>query len=449
MCLSVATIKQWSIKPFDVDTAFLDAELPAEAGDVVMRPPQIMIDLGLVPAGQLWRARKGLYGLRIAPRAWAAKRDRMLRESRFKYMGKECKLLQSMADPSIWIVVHAVEPKLEVDRQALGIVLTYVDDIMTIGPAPLLPLLERLLRAQWSLTEQDLIDARHPGTITYIGQEIQYLASGKIRIHQTTYVTDMLKKWGLDACNGSPSIVVDQVPREELDGDKDLQDIRMAQKLTGGLIWVSSKSRADIAFAVSRMGSHATLAPLWTLRLGKKVLRYLKATLHHALEFAPHTDLGCPEKFSIVTYADASFEVDFAQSGMMTLIEGNVVDWASSKQAQVARSTAEAEVTALATGNLRQEALQVVMESMAIQTKVPELYGDNTASISVMAGEGSWRTRALANRASALRQRSQAGLVLLRHVPTGEMYPDVLTKSFTGNGMVRVRQQLGMMATTR
>ena len=150
-----------------------------------------------------------------------------------------------------------------------------------------------------------------------------------------------------------------------------------------------------------------------------------------------------------MTFADASFEVDFAQSGMMTLIEGNVVDWASSKQAQVARSTAEAEVTALATGNLRQEALQVVMESMAIQTKVPELYGDNTASLSVMAGEGSWRTRALANRASALRQRSQAGLVILRHVPTGEMYADGLTKSFTGNGMVRVRQQLGIMAATR
>ena len=155
-----------------------------------MRPPQIMIDLGLVPAGQLWRARKGLYGLRIAPKAWAAKRDRVLSESRFQYMGKECKLLQSMADSSIWMVVHAVEPKLEVDRQALGYVLTYVDDIMTIGPAPLLPLLESLLRAHWSLTEQDLIDARHPGTITYIGQEVQYLASGKLRVHQNTYVTD-------------------------------------------------------------------------------------------------------------------------------------------------------------------------------------------------------------------------------------------------------------------
>ena len=39
-------------------------------------PPQALADVGLVPPGTVWKVLKAIYGLRIAPKAWDAERDR-------------------------------------------------------------------------------------------------------------------------------------------------------------------------------------------------------------------------------------------------------------------------------------------------------------------------------------------------------------------------------------
>ena len=55
----------------DVTTAFLHAELiDTEDGIYLIMPPQILINLGLVAPGTIWKLRKVLYGLRSGPKRW-------------------------------------------------------------------------------------------------------------------------------------------------------------------------------------------------------------------------------------------------------------------------------------------------------------------------------------------------------------------------------------------
>ena len=75
--VSLASIHGWSVASWDVSTAFLYASLPEEQ-EVFCRPPNVLIRLGLVQPGIVWRLKKALYGLRTSPKAWEEERDQSL-----------------------------------------------------------------------------------------------------------------------------------------------------------------------------------------------------------------------------------------------------------------------------------------------------------------------------------------------------------------------------------
>ena len=56
------------------------------------------------------------------------------------------------------------------------------------------------------------------------------------------------------------------------------EDLQKAQAIAGALNWLCTRARPDLSFAVSRISSMATLAPLGAAALANRVLRYLVAT---------------------------------------------------------------------------------------------------------------------------------------------------------------------------
>ena len=68
----------------------------------------------------------------------------------------------------------------------------------------------------------------------------------------------------------------------------------------------------------------------------------------------------------------------------------------------MAKSTADSEVTALAGSVIVGEYVKALLESMLIPIHCISVKCDNRAAIVLSSGEGSWKTKALANRAQGV-----------------------------------------------
>ena len=67
--ISLASLYGVAVESWDVSTVFLYAPL-IEKRDVYCRPPQVLVRIGLVKPGIVWKLKKALCGLRTSPRTW-------------------------------------------------------------------------------------------------------------------------------------------------------------------------------------------------------------------------------------------------------------------------------------------------------------------------------------------------------------------------------------------
>ena len=88
-------------------------------------------------------------------------------------------------------------------------------------------------------------------------------------------------------------------PEEEL--DRTAEEIHDAQRFAGELLWLSTKTRPDLAFAVSRICSTTTRAPKLSIAQSMVVLDYLRQKPTLGLRF--RTSARC----RLAVSTDASF----------------------------------------------------------------------------------------------------------------------------------------------
>ena len=266
---------------------------------------------------------------------------------------------------------------------------------------------------------------------------------------QCEYTEDMLQKWGLGACTPTGGLNLERESFENFEDDSDdppeTGQIRLAQRMAGGLLWLASRTRPDISFAVSRAAALSTRRPTEALMIGKRVLRYLAGARGFGLFYAAGSAGDTEETGKIVlqVYTDASMEEAGAQSGVVTAMFGQVVDWRSTRQAVGPFSTAEAEVEAIAVGERMLGATRATLESLGFPMS-PEMLGDNTAANLVSSGQGSWRTRSLTTKVHAVRSRVQRGLLKITQVGTADQRADGLTKSGGPKAMSTFKSHLGL-----
>ena len=117
----------WSLGLLDVITAFLYAALnEKEDGIIIVQPPTILVRLGLVKPGVMWKLKKALYGLRCAPKRWGEERDATLNGQTVEVDGEQATMQQCETAKGVW--------KLKCGDEAKGRCMVYVDDVLVSAP---------------------------------------------------------------------------------------------------------------------------------------------------------------------------------------------------------------------------------------------------------------------------------------------------------------------------
>ena len=417
--LAEAAHRNWAAGSVDVKGAFMLTPM-TDTTTTVVNPPAILVTMGLVDKGEKWILTHAMYGLRQSPRLWSGFRDGHIGQLRGSWNGDEIRFVQAKVEPNLWAI--------KAGDSICGALLVYVDDLLICGSSSLIEYVAKMIAGLWETTELEVASGSSP--VRFLGCEIHDLSPG-FSIDQLPYIKELLRS------HGTPISQLNLVPcpREWLGGDDDQQvestpeEVREAQRITGELLWITQRSRPDLAYHVSIMASWATRDPVRVVKIGQRVLGFLQRTAETRLELKPSGE-------GLSAYTDASFAPTGSRShtGSLVMLHNCPVAWRSGRQAFTTLSSAESELVALQETYILAQAVQAVMTSFRPPARI-NLYVDNMAAIFLGTrnedGAGSWRTRHLKVRSAYVRESVASGDLCLEYVPGSVQLADILTEGGT------------------
>ncbi|CAE7267533.1 unnamed protein product [Symbiodinium sp. CCMP2592] len=342
-CVLVFTAGEgWMIGTVDVTGAFMLTPLSRAEGQTlyVIRPPAALIQLGLADKDERWLLTHGMYGLRQSPRLWSEYRDSELKQMTIECNDKSWYMKPGIAEPNVWMVYEVGVP---VEQGPAGLVLLYVDDIMLAGPHDLVLAMSSSIGRLWKTSELDLLT---PGRdLRFLGCEISVSDDGRVfYIHQRPYIEEVLRHHAIP----DTTLSYVQAPREmvtfeafEDEAQGTEEQVKAAQRLCGELLWLAQRSRPDISYVVSAMGSLLSRAAARCTAIGMRLLAYLQQTKHLSLAMRATSD-------ELIAFSDSSFAPQGTRSftGAVLSWRGSPVSWRAAKQPFTCLSTAECELVA-------------------------------------------------------------------------------------------------------
>lgn len=158
MMLQYAAEMGWEGVTMDIRTAFLNT--PWDDEDVLVKPPALLVRMGLVSEGILWQPTKALYGFRKSPRLWGCHRDMVLRKKEIEVEGQRMRMTQFLSEPNLWKItrVEDVEGEDGVNIQQIkAMMLVYVDDIFLVGDRGVLEETVRTIQREWNTSTPEWV----------------------------------------------------------------------------------------------------------------------------------------------------------------------------------------------------------------------------------------------------------------------------------------------------
>ena len=411
----ICSQRNWCIGSLDVTSAFLLTPIPQGRGFPVfaLTPPRLLVRLGLAEEGELWILTHAVYGLRESPKLWSDFRDCQLRVLRCVVDGVELQLQQGRLDPNWWRVVRTS------DEVVVGGLLTYVDDFLLAGSKEVIAALATAIQGIWKTTPLALATAEHP--LRFLGVEILVQGSGFV-LSQQAYAEELLRLNDVKpTALGKVPCPRDLVSFDTLltDGSPAEETVRTAHRLTGEILWLSQRTRPDLAFTACVLVSLSTKAPQRAIRIAEKALAYVQRTKALALT-ADADDTG------LIAYSDASYapEGNRSHAGWVVFLHGSPVCWRSARQAFVTLSTAESELVAGLDAVVALQSAEAMLSDFGITGLDKTLRVDSQSALAIAVGQGSWRTRHLRVRANYLREQYESGEIMPVYCPGAEQAAD-------------------------
>jgi len=401
----------------DVATAFLNGEVEEE---LYIKEPR-GYERG--PPGLVCRLRKALYGLKQAARAWYYK-------------------LRATLERAGFVICEADEClfKRGADGDDVCYILIYVDDLLIAART-----MAHAEAGQAVMT--DAFKCKTMGPPSYfLGLHVDRDVKGQaLRLHQRQYVATLLTRFGLTDANPVLLPMGAGVHLAKQGVRLDAALAKVYQTLVGALLYLSTSTRPDIAYAVERLTRFVAAPTEEHLAAGKVVLRYLKWSADFGLCYTGKGELH--------GYCDADFSADRdtrrSTSAMVYLYDGAAIALSSKLQPSVAASTTEAEYIAAAVATKEGLWLRRVRHLLTAGTGSVPLWCDSQSALALMQNPvTSARTKHIDVCHHLVRERVADGTLTVHYVGSTDQVADVLTKPLGPVAFSRGTQGLGMRLDT-
>lgn len=359
--------------------------------------------------------KKALYGLAQSPRAWNQKVNSIMETFGFD---------QLHSDASVFVTNW---------KGSKIIMAVFVDDCLILGDN------------EQHIKEFELqLSKRY--NIKILGELKKIIGMNWVRdrksrrsfLHQTGYCEKVLERFGMKDCKASST------PADPESGAESelLESNQKYMEAAGALIYLSTQTRPDISYAVSKISEKMQRPTVADWTAAKKIFRYLNGTKDYGIVYQ-----GSTEK--IEAYADADYGGDRkerkSRSGMVVKAGYGTVCWGSKKQKIVAMSTVEAEYVATASTSQEITWVEQLLKELGKRVETPRLWMDNQGALAISKDPSHHNmTKHIEIRYHYLRQRVKGGKLRTEYCPTQEMIADIMTKALSKGIFERLREKLGL-----
>ena len=108
-----------------------------------------------------------------------------------------------------------------------------------------------------------------------------------------------------------------------------------ALKITGALLWLTTRTRVDMTLVSHKSAKNALNLPAFAVHVATRGLRYLKGSIDYGLVYEPAADhnrqgpADAKEPETLDTYTDASHMMDWEKSqlGVVCFLNGSPISW--------------------------------------------------------------------------------------------------------------------------
>jgi hypothetical protein len=216
----------------------------------------------------------------------------------------------------------------------------------------------------------------------------------------------------------------------------------------GGLMWLATQTRPDIAFPVGVLARFMQNPGDEHWRNLKRVLRYLRGTATVKLQLGGRTGAD-RNACSLEAFCDADWAADLdnrrSTTGFVLLFNGSIVCWASKKQNTVALSTVEAEYMGISAAAQEIRWLKQFAAELGMTVEEPTiLHTDNQTARTLASGELSvgQRTKHIDIRYHFVREMVEAKNLDVKWIPGEGQLADLLTKCLPKARFMDLRKRI-------
>jgi len=262
----------------------------------------------------------------------------------------------------------------------------------------------------------------------FLGLEVTSTPGG-IFLSQEKYTQELISRAALTDHRTADTPMELGVHLKPIDGAPLADPTRYCQ-LVGSLVYLGI-TRPDITHSVHIL-SQFVLAPtqLHYAHL-LRVLRYLRGTTSRRLFFPRSSSL------QLQAYSDATWASDPTDrqslSAFCVFLGPSLIAWKTKKQTAVSRSSAEAELRAMATATTEVTWLRWLLEDLGVTVTAPTpLSSDSTGALSIARDPVKHElTKHIGVDAFYMRSQVNDQVVSLHHVPSEVQLADFFTKAQT------------------